>query len=47
MQIRNESVLFTKRIVGRFGREEEVSLPVTFGVNEKGGMNDDEFALYL
>ena len=46
-QIRSDSVLFTRRIVGKFGLEEEVELPVTFGVNEKGGMNDDEFAEYL
>jgi len=46
-QIRDESVLFTRRIVGKFGLKEETTLPVTLGVNEKGGMDDGEFSLYL
>ena len=46
-QIWDECVLFTKRIVGKFGLEEEATFPVTLGTNEKGGMNDDEFSLYL
>ena len=46
-QIRNEIVLYMPNIIGQFGMDEVVSMPVSFGVNEKGGMNDDEFVLYL
>ena len=34
-------------IIGQFGMDEEVSMPVSFGVNEKGGMDDCEFTKYL
>ncbi len=34
-------------IYRRFGCEEEHLWPVTFGVNEKGGMDDHEFADYI
>jgi hypothetical protein len=34
-------------VIGTFGFEEEQFLPATFGVNEKGGMDDSEFSLYL
>ena len=34
-------------IVGNFGHETEHSFPVTIGMNEKGGMDDDQFAKYL
>ena len=32
---------------GRFGCEEERSWPCTIGMNEKGGMTDDEFEKYI
>jgi phage terminase large subunit-like protein len=35
------------QVRGRFGCEEEHLWPVTFGVNEKGGMDDNEFANYI
>ena len=47
MQIRNERYLFAKNVIGQFGLEEERSLPATFGVNEKGGMDENEFAHYF
>ena len=35
------------RVLGQFGWEEERSWPVTFGQNEKGGMDKVEFEKYL
>ena len=35
------------QVLGRFGCEEERAWPVTFGQNEKGGMDDIEFEKYL
>ena len=32
---------------GRFGCEEERVWPCTIGLNEKGGMNDEEFDKYI
>ena len=46
-QIRNEIVLYMPNIIGQFGMDEEVSMPVSFGVNEKGGMDDCKFTKYL
>jgi hypothetical protein len=34
-------------IWGKFGEEKICSWPVTFGQNEKGGMDDEEFKKYL
>jgi hypothetical protein len=34
-------------IWGKFGKDEVCSWPVTFGQNEKGGMDDEEFEKYL
>ncbi len=34
-------------VLGQFGWEEERSWPVTFGQNEKGGMDKVEFEKYL
>ena len=46
-QIHTDSILFMRNVVGKFGLEEEVLMPVSLGVNEKGGMDDSEFAKYL
>jgi hypothetical protein len=35
------------RVLGKFGCEEERTWPVLFGQNEKGGMDEEEFAKYL
>jgi hypothetical protein len=35
------------QVLGRFGCEEERAWPVTFGKNEKGGMDNVEFEKYL
>jgi hypothetical protein len=35
------------RVIGKFGCVEERTWPVSFGQNEKGGMDEEEFAKYL
>jgi hypothetical protein len=35
------------RVIGKFGCAEERTWPVSFGQNEKGGMDEEEFAKYL
>ncbi len=47
MKIANECSFYLKKVIGTFGLEEEKLLPATFGVNETGGMDDDEFSQYL
>jgi hypothetical protein len=47
MKVPDECFLYSKKTVGAFGLEEEKLWPATFGVNEKGGMDNDEFVLYL
>ena len=34
-------------VLGKFGCKEECTWPVSFGQNEKGGMDEEEFAKYL
>ena len=46
-QIRNECVGYMKRTIGNFGLGEQKSLPVSIGMNEKGGMDEEEFAKYI
>ena len=46
-QIRNECVRYMRRTIGTFGLGEEKSLPVSLGMNEKGGMDEEEFAKYI
>ncbi|KAL7445324.1 hypothetical protein ACHAXH_007798, partial [Discostella pseudostelligera] len=46
-QIRTECVMYLPRIIGQYGFDEQVSKPVTLGMNEKGGMDDAEFGEYL
>ena len=46
-QIRDESALYMKRIIGQFGCDKQMSMPVSIGSNEKGGMDNEEFATYL
>ncbi len=47
MRAPNECYLYSKKVVGAFGLEGEKLWPATFGVNNKGGMDNDEFVLYL
>ncbi len=35
------------QVIGKFGGVEECTWPVSFGQNEKGGMDEEEFAKYL
>ena len=46
-KLRLEIVSFVPRIRGKFGGEEERLWPDTFGMNEKGGMDESEFDEYL
>ena len=46
-KFRVEMLEHLHNIVGNFGHETEQSFPVTIGMNEKGGMDDDQFAKYL
>ena len=47
-QVRREAALYFKNVIGRFGLDKERrSVPVAVGSNEKGGMDDEEFAIYL
>ncbi len=39
--------MLLKKVIGTFGIEEKKLLPATFGVNKKGGMDNDEFSQYL
>ena len=47
VQIRTEAAFFFKRVVCKFGMKEEASLCCTIGANEKGGMDEVEFAKYV
>jgi hypothetical protein len=46
-QIRNECIRYMMKVKGEFGLEEVVSKPVSIGMNEKGGMDEEEFAKYI
>ena len=37
----------TPRVMGMFGSTEVKGWPVSFGMNEKGGMDDDEFEKFM
>jgi hypothetical protein len=46
-QLRRECVGFMLGTVGTFGGDEEWTWPATYGLNEKGGMDNDEFEKYM
>ena len=46
-QIRNECVRYMMNVKGEFGLGEVVLKPVSIGMNEKGGMDEEEFAKYI
>jgi len=46
-QIRNECIRYMKNVKGEFGLGEIASKPVSIGMNEKGGMDEEEFAKYI
>ena len=46
-KLRMQLVGFMKSVRGKYGTDEERIWPTTFGMNEKGGMDDDEFAKFL
>ena len=45
--MRNECLRYMLDVVGFFGHKEKQQMPVSFGMNAKGGMEDDEFFEYL
>ena len=47
MKMRRETVIYMHDVRGKFGNEENKIWPVTLGMNEKGGMDDDEFEKYI
>ena len=47
MRLDYDVIEHAPQVLGRFGCEEERAWPVTFGQNEKGGMDDVEFEKYL
>ncbi len=46
-RIRFECAGFMMPVRGTFGGDEERSWPITYGLNEKGGMDQDEFEKYI
>lgn len=42
-----DSIRWMKNVVGEFGLGKRTSLPATIGMNEKGGMDMEEFAEYI
>ena len=47
MRIRNDMLQWIPNTVGKFGCEKEKQWPCTIGMNEKGGMDDNEFEQYV
>ena len=47
MKLNNNMMEFVPPIVGKFGHATEREFPCTFGMNEKGGMDDAEFQKYI
>jgi hypothetical protein len=45
--IRNECLRYILDVVGFFGHKEKQQMPVLFGMNAKGDMDEDEFFEYL
>ncbi|KAL7546421.1 hypothetical protein ACHAWF_015054 [Thalassiosira exigua] len=46
-RFRNEMMEWMLNVRGKFGGDAEKSWPCTFGMNAKGGMDDDEFYKYV
>ncbi len=46
-QVHLETVKFMKNVIGQFGHNEVKTFPCTFGLNEKGGMDKEEFKKYI
>ncbi len=38
---------YTQQVLGKFGCDKVKAWPITFGTNEKGGMDNKEFAKYM
>ena len=47
MRIHNDMLQWIPNTVGKFGCEKEKQWPCTIGMNEKGGMDDNEFEQYI
>ena len=46
-RLRNDVSRHVPRVIGKFGHDEVKDFDVTFGLNTKGGMDDDEFRQYV
>jgi hypothetical protein len=46
-RLRNKVFCHVPRVIGKFGHDHEKDFDVTFGLNTKGGMDDDEFKHYV
>ena len=46
-RMRTELAVFMPNVVGTFGNTVEKAWPVTYGMNEKGGMDNVEFEMYI
>ncbi len=47
MRLQCKLIEFMPSVIGKFAYEEEKEFPVTFGMNEKGGMDEVEFEKYI
>jgi hypothetical protein len=47
MQLNVDVAEHVPRVLRKFGCKEERTWPVSFGQNEKGGMEEEEFVKYL
>ena len=46
-RVRNKMATWLLDVRGKFGHDEEKNFPITIGMNEKGGMDEAEFAKYI
>ena len=47
MRLRRDTVVHMRQVRGKFGNKTTNLFPVTIGMNEKGGMDDEEFHKYI
>lgn len=47
LRLRTEMAMYFPPIIGKFGRDEAQPIHVSFGLNEKGGMDEIEFEKYV
>ncbi len=47
MHLQNKLIKYMPSVLGKFGCQEEKEWPILFGINEKGGMDEVEFEMYI